>query len=131
MSYTKALPGRVDAGDVLLLTMPRLWPLPGHTPKAVAAAGEWLADLEKARLTWEASEEAELSHYEVRACAGPDYSKEDEEPVATVAADAERLLETAEGFSEPGALRSFRIYVVLKTGNEKGSKTVTVARPSS
>ncbi len=128
MSYTKALPGRVKAGSSLLDAMPRLWPLPGHTPDAVEASGEWLAVPGLARLTWTASAEAELDFYHVRSCVGEDYKKEDEHVVTKIPADGERQWESSEGFTQPGAAMSYRIYVVLKTGNEKGSKTVTVTR---
>ena len=36
---------------------------------------------------------------------------------------------TAAGLGATGASARFRIYVVLTTGNERGSETVTVTRP--
>ena len=81
-----------------------------------------------ARLTWTASDEAELEFYQIRACAGEDCKKDDERAAATILPDGERLWEASEGLMQPCAAMSYRIYVVLKTGNEKGSKTATVKR---
>lgn len=127
ISYTKALPGRVEAGDVLLVAMPRLWPLPGHTPDRVTATGTWAED--RTRLEWAESEEKLLERYEIRACAGEEYEREEETTLATVPAGGPRTWESTEWPAAAGETACFRIYVVLSTGNERGSATVRVTRP--
>ncbi|MES2439152.1 MAG: hypothetical protein V4584_08790 [Verrucomicrobiota bacterium] len=126
MSYARTLPTRLKPGDVYLETMPRLWPLPGHTPEAVRAAGEWVAARRVARLTWTVSGDAGLAHYQVRGCAGPEYRKEDEAVVGTISPEGERVLETGGMLGRRGAVACYRVYVVLKTGNERASNVVVV-----
>ncbi len=128
MDYTRALPARVGGDHALVAAMPRLWPAPGHTPDAVTAEGVWLPEAGTARLTWAASADAMLDHYEVRACSGPHYTRDDESVVGRVAAEAERVLETRRFLESPGTVACFRVYVVLTTGNERGSETVLVER---
>lgn len=129
VSYVKALPSRVPAGHYLLDSLPRLWPLPGHTPSPVRAAGAWVPERKVARLTWSESKDAALDHYEVRVCAGPEYSREDEVVLAEVPAGAERVLETGLWPGRAGAAASFRVYVVLRTGNARASGVVVVRQP--
>lgn len=128
MDYTRALPARVGSESPLLASMPRLWPAPGHTPEPVTAQGAWEPATSTARLTWSASEDKLLDHYEVRACSGPDYTRDDETAAGSVAADADRVLETSAFLPAAGAVASFRVYVVLTTGNERGSEPVVVRR---
>lgn len=128
MDYTRALPARVGAESLLVQSMPRLWPAPGHTPEPVSAEGAWVPEAAAARLTWTASADKLLDHYEVRACSGPDYSREDETLLGTVDAQAERTLESPRFLEAPGAVASYRVYVVLTTGNERASETVVVQR---
>lgn len=129
MNYARTLPGRLPTGNAVLEAMPRLWPLPGHTPEAVGAQGAWDAGANGARLSWEASAEKTLSHFEIRGCAGPDYEKKDETVLGRVAGDAPREFATGALLEAPGAVACFRVYVVLETGNERGSGPVVVARP--
>ncbi len=129
VSYTRALPSRLPAGHGLLDSMPRLWPLPGHTPDPVRAAGAWLPAEKRARLTWSESKDEALDHYEVRVCAGPDYNREDEVLLAKVSRDAPRELVTAHLLSKPGTAASFRVYVVLRTENARASNVVSIRRP--
>src|SRR5207248_3133235 len=65
-SYRLKLPTVVPDGDALVTTLPALTPAAGHTPGAVKASGAWVAASAQAKVTWEASKEVELSHYEVR-----------------------------------------------------------------
>jgi hypothetical protein len=126
ISYTKALPARVPDHPSLLETLPRLWALPGHTPDAVEVQAAWMSEKQVARLEWTRSEETKLASYEVRACQGPKYVRKRETVVAKVAADAEPLLETSVFLTKPGSAASFKVYVLLKTGNAKGSTAVAV-----
>lgn len=129
ISYTLVISARLAADDLLVATMPRLWPLPGHTPDPVKASAEWLPAAGKARISWTASKDEQLDHYQIRVCAGQDHNREDEAVLANVPADAERALETAELLTKPGAAASYRVYVILKTGNERASNVVVVERP--
>ena len=128
MAYTRAVAGRLRAGDMLIEAMPPLWSPPGHTPEPVALQGAWDAAAGAARLTWEASADAMLSHYALYGCAGPEFDDEAAELVARVEKDAPREVHHAALLPTPGAQAAFRLWVVLKTGNERGSEAVMVER---
>lgn len=130
MAYQRAVPGRLPAANALIASMPALWPPPGHTPDAVAVSGTWDAAANGARLTWEASGDKMLDHYELRVCEGPEYDRELEKVLARVPPGEPRELVTDSLPARPGTLAAFRLYVVLTTGNERGSKTVVVERPA-
>ena len=93
------------------------------------ATAVWDADLQQARITWTASTDPNLDHYEVRFCPGPNYSTEDESIVASIDPSAPRQLLTDAGLTTPGATATFKVYVITNTGNESGSNAVTVTRP--
>ncbi len=128
-SYMRVISARLAENDVLVLTLPRLWPLPGHTPDPVRATAEWLPGAGVARIAWTASKDEQLDHYQLRGCAGPEYHRDDEAVVANTPPDAALAVETADLLARPGAVASFRVYVILKTGNERASNTVAVERP--
>lgn len=128
-AYTRLVPSRLGSDSPEATSIPRLWPLPGHTPEPVTAAGAWDAEAGAARLSWEASAEAQLSHYEVRMCPGADYTTEEETVLGRVKPEGERLWLSPIGLEVPGAEAAYRIYVVLETGNERGSETLRVVRP--
>ena len=60
---------------------------------------------------------------------GSDYKSEDEVVLVTLPKDAPRVFRSDFSLSEPGTTASFKVYVILITGNEAGSVAVTVARP--
>lgn len=128
-SYVRVLGARLPVDDALFSVLPRLWPTPGHTPEPVRAAAVWLAERAVARLTWAASKEETLDHYQVRVCTGAKYDREEEVVVADVPAGGPCELETARLLGTPGAAACYRVYVVLKTGNERASNVVAVERP--
>ena len=115
--------------SVPVATLPRLTPLPGHTPDPVTLSGEWNPAQTRADLTWTPSTDPELDHYELRSTPGPEYSAEDETVIANIPAAGPLSHSTADGFALPGAAVSYRLYVRLTTGNERGSETLTITRP--
>lgn len=128
MAYTRAVAGRLPPGDALVALLPPLWPPPGHTPEPVVLSGAWDAAAGAARLTWEASEDALLSHYELWGCAGEEFDTEAAEKVARVEKDAPREVLTHALPAAAGAVASFRLWVVLETGNERASEAVVLRR---
>ncbi|MES2438854.1 MAG: hypothetical protein V4584_07300 [Verrucomicrobiota bacterium] len=120
----------LHAGDsVEILTLPRLSPLPGHTPDPVTLTGTWDIPATRAELTWTASTDADLATYQLRSTPGPDYSGEDESTVATFLPGTPLIYHTTTGFAHPGRAVSYKLYVRLTTGNEAGSAPVTIVRP--
>lgn len=129
--YRRLLPTSFAAGHALVDSLPRLSPEPGSTPDAVTASIEWDAVQQQAMITCTASSDANLSGYQLRFCSGPNYSTQDETVVATNSPTDPREFLTLAGLASPGATASFKIYVQTATGNEKGSNTVTITRPSA
>ncbi len=80
-------------------------------------------------MTWGASSEAALQQYEVRGVPGDNYTTDDEAVLATVLPTAAREFSTTFALSGPGLTAGFKVYVVLTTGNERGSEAKYVTRP--
>lgn len=128
-SYRQKITGMARAHPEWVESLPRLTPEQGSTPAAVTAHATWNAPTEQAKITWNASTEADLEKFEVRGVAGDSYDTEDETVLATVLPDAAREFFTDFGLSAAGLTSGFKVYVVLHTGNEKGSDAVYVTRP--
>lgn len=117
------------ADSVEVATLPRLTPLPGHTPDPVELTGTFDVADTRAELSWTQSTDTELESYELRSVPGPEYSSEDESPLASIPAGGPLTFTSAAGFANPGNAVSYKVYVRLTTGNEAGSEAVTVTRP--
>ena len=128
-NYRLALPTMFAQGHALAQSLPRLSPLPGATPQPVTLAGQWLAASSQAQLTWTASNDPNLLEYEVRFCSGADYTSDDETVIANIPAASPRELLTDTGLTASGLVASFKVYVRLTSGNERGSNTVQITRP--
>ncbi len=131
-SYRAMVPSFLPAGHALLATLPRYSPLPGHTPDPVVLSGvyEVVAGVHQARLSWPASTEPTLQRTEVRATVGESYDPDDDVLVATVLPGQSTEVVTSLGLGVPGSVVNFKAFVVLDTGNERGSNTVEVRRPA-
>jgi hypothetical protein len=127
--YRATIQAEFPAQDAFVLTLPRLTPLPGSTPEPVAVQAVWDAGLDQAVITWEASDNANLDHYEVRYSPGSSYDSDAETVQAIVAPDAPREYLTRKGLTNPGDTALFKVYVVLETGNERGSEVLAAKRP--
>ncbi len=129
-AYRETLPGSTVAQfPELVETMPRLTPLPGHTPVAVNASAVFEAP-NVSKVVYDASPDAMLHSYELRGNVGTDYSDEDAVVIATNAPGAAREFVTPFGLNQPGAQVAFKVYVILTTGNESGSGAMFVQRPA-
>lgn len=126
--YRLAVPARVPGNQALLDSLPKLTPDPGHTPKAVSASAVFQAP-DLAHVVYEASEDADLLHYELRGNAGATFKSADAVVIATNQPGEARVFDTNFGLTQPGAKVSLAVYVILKTGNEAGSAPMTVTRP--
>ena len=130
-SYRQVLPTKFAKTHALVESMPRLTPEPGSTPDAVTANGSWIVASLMAKLLWTLSTDANLLHYEIRFCAGANYSTENESLIGTVLPGGLLEFLTDAGLTTPGSTASFKVYVVTTTGNERGSNTVVVTRPAA
>jgi len=127
--YRQAVQGTFAPTDALVESLPRLTPEPGSTPDGVTANIVWDALLLKAKITFTGSDNPNLSQYEIRFCAGPDYSTDNETVIGNLTPAELREFLTDSGLTTAGSTASFKVYVITTTGNEKGSNTVTITRP--
>ncbi len=127
--YRAAVEGTFAATNALVESLPRLSPEPGSTPDPVTANSTWEAALLQGKITFSASSDPHLAHYELRFCAGPVYASDTESVIGSLTPGEPREFLTNAGLTAPGSTASFKVYVILTTGNEKGSNTVTITRP--
>jgi hypothetical protein len=126
--YRAAVQGTFAPTHALVESLPDLTPPPGSTPAAVTLSGSWNALALAADLTWSASTNPALSEYEIRMTPGPAYDPDADSVVGNVPPGT-LAFSTSAGLAASGDKASFRVYVVLTTGNEAGSNTVTITRP--
>lgn len=127
-NYREAATSRLSEFPALLETLPRITPLPGHTPEPVNASAIFVAP-NSSKIIWEPSNDPMLHSYQLSACAGPEWDGEDAQIQGTVFPGQPREFISAFGLNQPGAEVTFKVYVILTTGNEAGSAPMTVQRP--
>lgn len=126
--YRQAVVATFPADSALVQSLPKLTPAPGHTPKPVNVSAAWDMVLNKARITYTASDDASLDHYELRGCFGTKYKTDEEQVLASNPPGVLEFLND-DGLVAPGSRVFYKVYVVVDMGNEKGSKSVSVTRP--
>jgi hypothetical protein len=127
-AYRETVPCILAAHPELVETLPRLTPLPGHTPAPVTASAEF-APPDQSKIVYAASADPALERYELRGNVGDAYSDEDAQVLATHGPDDPREFLTPFGLTQPGATVAFKVFVILDTGNEAGGKEMLVQRP--
>lgn len=128
--YRGAAIAKLPPTSPLLATIPQLTAASGSTPDPVNLSGQWIASPAPGtgRLTWTASTHPDLLHYAIRYHPGPKYKAAEEQAVTTVAPGI-LTLDTLFGLAASGSVSWFKVYVVLTTGNERGSNAVKITRP--
>jgi hypothetical protein len=126
--YRLAIDLEYGAGHPFHDTLPEVTPNPGSTPDPVTAQGAWDETTQEAVITWTPSTNTNLASYTIRWSTGATYDSS----TATVA-DTTQLgteeLRTAAGLLTPGDVASFKVFVILSTGNTSGSNTAVITRP--
>jgi hypothetical protein len=128
-AYRLAVPPVLAQYPELVATLPRLTPEPGHTPEPVVAEGTFVAP-SSSRVTHTASSEVTLSHYELEGCHGAVFREEDATFLGRHEPGEANEFTVQFGLAQPGTNASYKVYVVLTTGNRAGSDAVVVARPA-
>jgi len=129
VQYRSAVEGLFGPDHPLTQSLPALSSSPGSTPDAVTADGHWEPMPGHAVITWNASTNPNLDHYEVRMSPGKTYSMGDAVVIANVPSGQGTVIQTLEGLASPGSVATFKVYVILTTANESGSNAVTITRP--
>ena len=97
-------------------------------PSPLLVTGGWTPAVNAVLLKWDASPNPNLLHYEVRACIGTTYKVTNEFSVALLNPGILQWQGTV-GVPSSGAKCVYRVYVILTTGNERGSNNLPVTRP--
>ena len=126
--YRAAVLGTFAPTNALVVSLPMLTPAPGHTPDALTLNGEWQPSPGYAVLSWTASDDPDLNHYDIRMTPGPTYNTDSDTVIGTTQPGVLNLT-TLAGLASPGDVASYKVYVILNTGNEAGSNAVTITRP--
>lgn len=128
--YRLAVQGRFASGAALLLSLPALTPAAGHTPAAVNVSALWDGTISKAVVTYTASADPDLQEYELRGSfGGTKYNASSATVLGSHLAGNVSPFQTDDGLVASGSKVFYKVFVVLTTGNEKGSRTVSVTRP--
>ena len=127
--YRPAVEGLFAPDSPLVLTIPLIYPPAGRTPQAVTATATYAPATQDAVVKFSESIDPDLKEYEIRGVPGPEYNAEDEQVLGKIPKGALREYRTDFSLGQPGTSASFKVFVVLTTGNEKGSTAVTVTRP--
>jgi hypothetical protein len=128
VQYRDRLPITLDPDDPLVASMPVLSATPGSTPDAVQAAVAWDGVRNEAVVTWTGSTNPNLQHYEIRVSPGATYDSGTASAAGQVLAGTEEFRTTQE-LASPGDTATFKVFVVLTTGNQAGSNAATITRP--
>ena len=128
-AYQARVRGDFPTDSPFVMSLPRIYPGAGSTPDAVTATGAWNAGTNQARIAWNLSVNPALDRYQIRQSPGTTYNADAATVLGNVPAGGATELFTDAGLAAPGESSSFRVYVILATGNEKGSNPVTVTRP--
>ena len=128
-AYRQTVPARLANNQQLVDTMPRLTPEPGHTPEPVQASGTFTAP-STSHIVHTASNEPTLSHYELEGCNGAEFRADDAVNLGRHEPNEANEFTVAFGLTQPGTAASFKVFVVLTTGNRAGSATVVIQRPA-
>ena len=117
-AYREAVSGSVVANfPSLVETLPRLSPLPGHTPDAVNASAIFVGP-NSSKVVYDASTDAMLHSYQLRGTVGDDYSDEDAVVIATNGPGDAREFVTTFGLNQPDAKVALKLFVILTTDND-------------
>ena len=126
--YRNDVPGDMMAYPTLVETMPRLTPLPGHTPQPVSASATFAAPAQS-RIVYGESTDVMLHSYQLRGHVGTEYAEDYAQVIANRAPGEPQEFVTSFGLGEPGVHMVFKVFVILTTDNEAGSAPMVVQRP--
>ncbi len=129
VSYNQMVMSQFGDEEIIAGTKPRLFPLPGSTPDAVALTGTWDVARNAAALSWEASTEPKVKGYQLRCHDGPEYQRRGSRVVRNFPLEGPHEYVGWEALEARGGVVSYCLYVVKVRGRHKGSKPLTVAAP--
>ena len=126
VEYRKAVFALFAPTDALVMSLPRAYTPSGRTPDAISLSAAWNVAQNQGILTITESADPDLDYYSVRTAPAP-YHARDESVIGRIEKGS-TTFETKEGLAATGSIAYFKVYVVLKTGREKGSATEKITR---
>jgi len=99
----------------------------GSAAEPVTLSGSWDSAMFVAQLNWTQSASLNVQAYQVRGCNGPTYDEAQSSFIANFG-PATLSTGTAFGLVGPGDQSTFKIFVILTTGDQAGSNPVTITR---
>ena len=126
--YREAIGVEYGPTHPLTTSLPSVYPLPGSTPDGVTLTGGWNPDDDQAEFHWPASTNPNFDHFQLRKSNGSSFDAATATVVGNFPLGTISLVTTV-GLENLGDVASYKLFVVLTTGNEAGSNTVTVTRP--
>lgn len=127
-AYRELAPGKFVMFPELIESLPRLTPLPGHTPDAVNSSVVF-QEPDSFKVVHDASTNAALESYQLRGHVGDDYDEDLAVVLGTHGPNDPMEFVKTFGLTQPGAKVALKVYVMLTTGNEAGSPAMLVQRP--
>ncbi|MDA1017622.1 MAG: hypothetical protein O3A00_24580 [Planctomycetota bacterium] len=109
-------------------SLPDVYPQAGSTPDPVTADGHWDPLALDAEINFTESTNPNLASYKIYMSRSATFDASTATLIATLLAPASQHRTTA-GLENSGDTASYRVVVVLSTGNESSSNTVTITRP--
>ena len=130
-AYRKKVLADFEEGSPVVETLPTLQPAShGYTPEAVVLSGVYNAQSGQGDLSWTASSDANLSHYDVRISVGPKYQSGNSILLAQLAPGTQNYAIPAQ-YLQPGATICAVVAVVLDDDHTKASDVAVLAVPLS
>ena len=129
VAYRAAAQSKLAGMSELLDTLPRVTPLPGHTPDAVTISAVYVPP-DTAQVTHSESDDPDFKEYQFRGTVGEDGDPEDAVVLATHTARTPAPFTTQLGLGIPGGAGSYWVFVITKGGNERASARAVVHRPA-
>ena len=128
VAYRAAAESRLAGDAALLATLPRVTPLPGHTPEKVSIEAAFVAP-DIAQVTHGESDDVDFKEYQLQGTAGEDGTLEDAVVLATHTGRTPVVFNTQHGLGQPGGAVSLWVVVVTHDGNARASDRAVVKRP--
>ena len=110
-------------------TLPNVSAPAGSTPDAVPLSGGWNPVTGQAEFSWAESTDPNLVEHELRVSVGGGGYDAATATVVGNAPPGTTTLNTTAGLVASGDVAHFKLFVMLSTGNEAGSNTITITRP--
>lgn len=128
VQYRSIVEGLFGSGHPLTQSLPVLFAASGPSASPVPLLGQWSVANSQAEFTWEASTDPNLDHYQMRMSPGSSYNAATATVIGNIPVGTTSFA-TTEGLNTPADVASFKLYVLLTSGSEAGSNTLTITRP--